>query len=186
MADEKKTALEILLELPSTLKRLEAKINVLDTNLKILNSKLNKMKLAQESEPEGSHSDLEKEKGIEEVKKFLPSATPGPELEKEQVDRNTNSKEISLPKKLVLGPIKVFSTIKTSTGRPVDGMKINIFDHTNDLVRQLNTDKNGYWECKLPSGKYSLEMIHPRLKTMNKNFELKKDIKEFEVTDVNN
>ena len=181
MADEKKTALEIILELPSLFKRMEARINVLDTNLKILNSKLNKMKVSTTQEPETQN--LEEEKSEQDQpKRFLPTATPGPVGVAEESDVQAPVKQSDSPKKLVLGPIKVYSTIRTTTGKPVDGMTINIFDSSNELIRELKTNKEGYWECKLPSGKYSLEMIHPRLKTINKIFELQKNMKEFEVT----
>jgi hypothetical protein len=109
---------------------------------------------------------------------LLPTATPGP-IKSE--DSDTKKPMVTEPKKLVLGNTKVFSDIKTATGKPVEGMTINIFDATNDLIRNLITTKDGHWECKLPHGKYSLEMIHPKLKTMNKSFEIQRDAKIFEV-----
>lgn len=181
MADEKKTALEIILELPSILKRMEARINVLDTNLKILNSKLNKIKSA--SVPDQVTKEVEEiATEVDSIKKSFPTATPGPIGDVEKTEVWNAKKQSESPNKLVLGPIKVYSTIRTASGKPVDGMDINIFDISNDLIRQLKTNKDGYWECKLPSGKYSLEMLHPKLKPINKIFELQKSMKEFEVT----
>lgn len=184
MAGEEKTALEIILELPSILKKMENKLDVLDTNLKILNSKLNKLKgpelqQAQNkvSENESIQSDSSDYSNNGE-KKLLPTATPGPIKSEDSAVTKTMVTE---PKKLILGSTKVFSNIKTASGKPVDGMTINIFDATNDLIRSLITTKEGYWECKLPHGKYSLEMIHPKLKTMNKSFEIQRDVKIFEV-----
>lgn len=174
MADQEKTALEIILELPSILKKIENKIDVLDTNLKILNSKLNKMKAESQSLPPSISQSLDKETSEEVVLK--PMATPG------NIDRaaaaNSAPRESA---KLILGSVKVFSRVKTSSGKPVDGMTINIFDRSNDLVRNLLTDKDGYWECKLPHGKYSVEMIHPKIKTINKEFEISKEMKSYEV-----
>lgn len=178
MAEVEKTALEIILELPSILKKIENKIDVLDTNLKILNTKLNKIKSAelQPVAPAQNAIDIKKEQE-EEVQIQKPMAMPGT-----AVDQNrAASQQKQLANKLVLGSIKVFSKIKTASGKPVDGMTINIFDKENDLIRNLITDKDGYWECKLPSGRYSIEMIHPKLKTINKEFELAKDIKIYEV-----
>jgi len=176
MAEQEKTALEIILELPSILKKIENKIDVLDTNLKILNSKINKMKSEpqQVKQPDVQIMPSEKEESEETVQR--PMATPGG-AERPQPQANSQRE----PAKLTIGNIKVFSRVKTSTGKPVDGMTINIFDRSNDLVRNLITDKDGYWECKLPHGKYSIEMIHPKIKTINKEFELSKEIKSYEV-----
>lgn len=177
MAEQEKTALEIILELPSILKKLENKIDVLDTNLKILNTKLNKIKTAELQPTLLTQQTVEIKKEQEEIQMQKPMAMPGTVVDQQGV----TSQQKQLANKLVLGSIKVFSKIKTASGKPVDGMTINIFDKENDLIRNLITDKDGYWECKLPSGRYSIEMIHPKLKTINKEFELSKDIKTYEV-----
>ena len=182
MADEK-SAIDIILQLPSILKKIENKIDVLDTNLKILNSKLNKMKETGSSTIEQPKEELKKDI-INIDKKItspqdgegLPRATPGPNYNH---DGLPNLKQTP---KLVIGGIKVFSTVKTSSGKSVENMTINIFDSQNDLIRNLVTDKDGYWECRLPSGAYSMEMIHPKLKTINKTFSITKDVKSYEVT----
>lgn len=185
MADEAKTALEILLELPNILKKMENKIDVLDTNLKILNSKLNKMRgmdtvsSLQQSPLTPKH---EQQDMILEHK-TIPTAVPGnimpQSLTKQDSILAPQAKQDT--QKLVLGNIRVFSDIRTSSGTPVTGMTINIFDSANDLIRNLRTDANGHYECKLPPGKYNMEMIHPKLKTQNKLFELSKEMKTFEV-----
>jgi len=177
MAEVEKTALEIILELPSILKKIENKIDVLDTNLKILNTKINKIK-ATESQPQAApiipqNQPQEAAESEEQIQR--PMAMPGP------IDDQQKRPARSVSGKLVLGSIKVFSKIKTASGKPVDGMTINVFDKENDLIRNIITDKDGYWECKLPSGRYSIEMIHPKLKTINKEFELSKDMKTYEV-----
>jgi hypothetical protein len=177
MAEQEKTALEIILELPSILRKLENKIDVLDTNLKILNTKLNKIKTAEPQITPSAQQPLEIKKEQEEAQVQRPMAMPGIAIDKQ----GALPQQRQLANKLILGSIKVFSRIKTASGKPVDGMTINIFDRENDLIRNLITDKDGYWECKLPSGKYSIEMIHPKLKTINKEFELLKDVKTYEV-----
>ncbi len=181
MPGEEKTALEIILELPSILKKIENKIDVLDTNLKILNGKLNKIKL-QETLPVQKNDSQKSEQALDDSQISnevfqRPMATPGP-------IPSEGKAAIAAPKqsnKLVLGSTKVYSNIKTASGKPVDGMTINIFDDGNDLIRNLLTDKDGYWECKLPAGQYSVEMIHPKLKTINKEFKILKDMKIYEV-----
>lgn len=182
MAGEEKTALEIILELPSILKKMENKIDVLDTNLKILNTKLNKMKnqepsidLRQRSEAVESKSDPKESSSADSS--MMPTAVPGP-----TEPQSSGMPNLKQSQKLILGSIKVFSKIKTASGKAVDGMTINIFDNSNELIRNLVTDKEGYWECRLPPGKYSVEMIHPKLKTINKEIDLKKDIKSYEVS----
>ena len=83
MAGEEKTALEIILELPSILKKIENKIDVLDTNLKILNTKLNKIKAQeiisdskQEIRPQAAQAVAEDQTKSEGT--MRPTATPGP------------------------------------------------------------------------------------------------------------
>ena len=174
-----KTALEIILELPSILKKMENKLDIFDTNLKILNAKLNKMKgqgTSIEQKEQEPNVPIKKDAELSDTR-VIPSARPGP-IESKQ-DGMPNLKE---SKKLILGTIKVFSKIRTATGKAVDGMVINIFDRENDLIRNLVTDKEGYWECKLPAGSYSVEMSHPKLKTINKQIEIKQDMKSYEVT----
>lgn len=181
MAGEEKTALEIILELPSILKKMENKIDVLDTNLKILNTKLNKIK-NQESLPEtktqavSQAAQKPEREDLQSEGAMMPTATPGPVEGKTEGMPNLKPSQ-----KLILGAIKVFSKIKTASGKAVDGMTINIFDTSNELIRNLVTDKDGYWECRLPAGHYSVEMIHPKLKTINKEIDLKKDMKSYEV-----
>lgn len=175
MAGEEKTALEIILELPSLLKRIENRIGVLDTNLKILNSKMNKNK---QDQAIGSTP----EKSLGSPISGMPSASPGiagGDYDKTKQITPQNAKKQS--PKLVLGNIKVFSNVKTAGGKSVDGMTVNIFDIENDLIRNIVTDSNGFWECRLPVGKYSIEMIHPKLKTINKQFELLTGTKTFEI-----
>ena len=176
MPEPEKTALEIILELPSILKKIENKIDVLDTNLKILNSKINKLKLEEQKNPSPKEI-LESPNPEIEPSSGKPMAMPGGISPSSNLSNSNNSAA-----KLVLGSIKVFSSVKTSAGKPVEGMTINVFDKSNDLIRNLLTDKDGYWECKLPHGKYSIEMIHPKIKTINKQFELSKDMKIYEVT----
>ena len=181
MAGEEKTALEIILELPSILKKIENKIDVLDTNLKILNNKLNKIKNQDsiiESSQNSKYQEAKKESDSPALPDtaVMPTATPGPI---ESIPGGMPNLKTS--QKLILGSIKVFSKIKTASGKTVDGMTVNIFDKSNELIRNLITDKEGYWECKLPPGVYSVEMLHPKLKTINKEIDLKKDMKSYEV-----
>ena len=181
MAGEEKTALEIILELPSILKKIENKIDVLDTNLKILNNKLNKIKNQDsiiESSQNSKYQEAKKESDSPALPDtaVMPTATPGPI---ESIPGGMPNLKTS--QKLILGSIKVFSKIKTASGKAVDGMTVNIFDKSNELIRNLVTDKEGYWECKLPPGVYSVEMLHPKLKTINKEIDLKKDIKSYDV-----
>ncbi len=164
---EEKSAIEVILELPALLKRLENKIDVLDTNLKILNSKYNKQITAGVT--------ISPQQFVTSETQQLPTAMPV------GVADNKKQKQQKVSQTLTLGNIKVFSNVKTSSGKAVDGMTINVFNNENNLIRNIVTNKDGFWECRLPPGKYSIEMIHPKLKTINKEFELLKDTKTFEI-----
>ena len=184
--EDGETALEIILSLPKILKKLESKIDILDTNLKILNSKINKIK---QDQPIQVQSQVQAQETIEpiaikEEQKSLEQKTDvvalRPTAKVPDLDMPAPSPKRT--EKVLIGNIKVYSTIRTESGKMVPMATVNIFDYENSLVKSIQSDKNGYWECRLPAGKYSLELLVGKLKPINKFFELKKDTKEFEVT----
>jgi hypothetical protein len=179
MTDEEKSALDIIYLLPSILKKLESKIDVIDNNVKILNNKI--IKLSQEkkdSRPQQDHIQTPiktvEEKIIYQPRAEAPDTVPTSVQAKQEV-------KTQQPTKFILGNKKVYGHIKTTSMKPVVGATIKIFDSTNSLVRETNSDKDGYWESRLPSGKFSSEILIGGLKPINRSFELLNDTKEFEL-----
>lgn len=176
--EDGETALEIILSLPKILKKLESKIDILDTNLKILNSKINKIKQESSSQEKSEDTSLREIPRVLEQKNE--KVTPRPTAKIPDLDMPAPSPKRT--EKVLIGNIKVYSAIRTESGKMVPMATVNIFDHENSLVKSLQSDKNGYWECRLPAGRYNLELLVGKMKPINKFFELKKDMKEFEVT----
>lgn len=181
--EDGETALEIILSLPKILKKIESKIDVLDTNLKILNSKINKIKQEQQEQniqpPEPTNvmvATKEIQKNLDNQEKVLPRPTA------KIPDLDMPAPSPKRTEKVLIGNVKVYSTIRTESGKMVPMATVNIFDFENALVKSIQSDKNGYWECRLPAGKYNLELLVGKLKPINKFFEINKDAKEFEVT----
>ena len=94
----------------------------------------------------------------------------------EPSDRNS-----SRSSKLVLGSIKTYGYIVNKKKEPIAGVFVKIFDSRDDEIRSIKTDKNGYWEARLPSGKYLVRYQHKNFKEIRKVIEIEKGLKELEV-----
>lgn len=183
MNDEEKTALDIIYSLPQILKKLESKIDVIDNNVKILNNKIKAIKdnpqllspIQNQSQPEQNIIQAKEEPKLPRAE--APDKLPQKSQDK-QPERNAQQKQV----KLVLGNKKVYGHIKTTSMKPVNGASIKIFDESdNSLVKDLNSDKDGFWECRLPAGRFNCEIHIGGMKLINRTFDLKEDTKEFEV-----
>lgn len=181
MTDEERSALDIIYSLPSILKKLESKIDVIDNNVKILNNKL--IKLSQEKEKRAlEEPTLIQEEPLtkEEKAPIRPRAESPDSLPKvTNIRQEPQKKQEST--KLVLGNKKVYGFIKTTSLKPVPGATVKIFEETNSLIREIISNKDGYWECRLPAGKFSAEVLIGGIKPINRSFDLTDDIKEFEL-----
>lgn len=184
MNEDEKTALEIIYSLPQIIKKLESKIDVIDGNVKLLNNKLKSLKenIEQKQPKEGITSTTNNQNinqpKINEAR--LPRAEAPiphsiPEVSQKPQKQNTETT------KLVIGNKKVFGYIKTTSMKPVFGASVKVFDIENNLVKDISSDKDGYWECRLPKGKFNCEILMGTMKLINRNFELNDEIKELEI-----
>jgi hypothetical protein len=127
----------------------------------------------------------QEQQGKDSEKKFLmPRAESPDELPKTyKKDGQLDKRESQEPqiKKIVLGNIKLFGYIKTTSMKPVANATIRVFDKDNELIKNVNTDKDGYWECRLPAGQYSSEILISGIKPINRQFTLLNGMKEFEL-----
>ena len=64
---------------------------------------------------------------------------------------------------------------------PILNVVVNVYDNNNKLVKNAKTNNDGYWEVRLPSGKYGVEYIHKKFKPINRVVELAEDIVDYEV-----
>jgi len=181
MNEEEKSALDIIYSLPAILKKLESKIDVIDNNVKLLNNKIKNLKINAHEAPQKETLN-EENVGVAKKEIIMPRAE-APDKMPVMYDRRSvqeNRAEFIQPKFLI-GSKKVYGYIKLTSMKPVSGARIKIFDHLNDLVKDLTSDKEGFWECRLPAGKFNCEIIVGSFKALNRTFELKEEIKELEI-----
>lgn len=145
---------------------MEKKLLAIDDNIKILNNKITKINKTTSSV-------------VQEVQKVMPMAmtTSQPTLQENSVINNSKSE----PEKLLLGPTKVYGLIINKMKEPIKDVIINIFDSNNILVKSTKTNIDGGWDVRLPPGRFNIEYIHSKFKPINKDIEVPKNVKEFEV-----
>lgn len=196
MTEDEKSALDIIYSLPALLKKLESKIDVIDNNVKILNNKVLKILSQPTTSSQNKKEELqdlnqktititqEQPQKVIEQKIMIPRAESPDEMPKtykrDELPEKQKNQEPEV-KKIVLGNIKLFGYIKTTSMKPVVNATVRVFDKENDLVKNLSTDKDGYWECRLPAGQYSSEILISGIKPINRQFSLLNGMKEFEL-----
>lgn len=158
------SAIDAIYHILEKIDDLGKKIQVIDDNIKILNNKVTKLN----------------KNVMQEPAKSMPtaSATGQPIMTGLDSDVSNTPRE---PDRLLLGPIKIYGFIMNKMRQPVENVVINIFDNTNKLVKSNKSNSDGYWESRLPSGKFNIEYIHNKFKPVNKEIEIPKNVKEYEV-----
>jgi len=134
-------------------------LKLIDTNMKILLNKMNKIDKALEGRKEPTPIPII-------------TATPG------TPPPSASKKEAS---GLVIGRVKVFGYIANRSNDPIYGVEVNIFDDENQIIKKRKTDKEGYWEVRLPGGEYSVEYIQKGYKPINRSIALGKTMASYEV-----
>jgi flagellar hook assembly protein FlgD len=158
------SAIDAIYQILEKINDLEKKIQVIDDNIKILNNKITKLNKNVSQEPA----------------RAMPTASASgqPVVSSFESDNTPVARE---PDKLLLGPIKIYGFIMNKMKQPVENVVINIFDNNNKLVKTNKSNTDGYWESRLPSGRYNIEYIHNKFKPVNKEIEIPKNVKEYEV-----
>lgn len=133
------------------------------------------------------------EKKIEDVERRLKSTEGKIDLILSKLDKLSkptpvvkidSQQNISSPqkvKKLLLGAVKVFGYVVNKTKHPIVGVQVKIYDESNELVKDIKTNDDGYWEVRLPGGRYGVEYLHKNFKPVNKTVEFSKEDKIYEV-----
>ena len=96
---------------------------------------------------------------------------------------NSQQKNVSQQKvqKLLLGAVRVFGYVINKSKQPIIGVQVKLYDESNELVKDLKTNDDGYWEVRLPAGRYGVEYLHKNFKPVNKTIEFSKEDKFYEV-----
>ena len=156
MKKDEISAIDAIYEALDILSTLDKRLSVIEDNIKILNNKISKIN-----------------------KNIVTSAEATQSVESNYQNQDTGMAKD--PERLVLGNIKVYGYIVNRERKPIESVSVNVYDENNRLLRNISTDENGYWECRLPSGQYGVEYIHKKFKPINKSVKLENGQKTFEV-----
>lgn len=157
--DREETAIDKIYKIEEEILFIKQYLQLIDNNLKLLHNKLGKLGDTLESSS---------------APKTLPkvTATPG-------------TKPPPRPKKeseeLVLGKIKTFGYIVNKSKKPISNIDVQVYNNDGDIIKRRKTDSNGYWEVRLPAGKYGVEYIQEGYRPINRTVLLDNSMNSFEV-----
>ena len=103
---------------------------------------------------------------------------PAPVVKIDSQQQNVSQQKVQ---KLLLGAVKVFGYVINKSKQPIIGVQVKLYDESNELVKDLKTNDDGYWEVRLPAGRYGVEYLHKNFKPVNKTIEFSKEDKFYEV-----
>lgn len=152
MSTKANSAIDVIYLLNEKLSNIETKLDLIDNNIKDLNNKVYVL-----------NSRVAK-MSQQQLKPTVSSA------------QNTTQEESGL----ILGNVKVHGYIVNSSKKPVPNVSVGIFQN-EAKIRNLFTDKNGYWEAKLPGGTYRVIYEHEKFKPIEKVISFDNNQKSYEV-----
>jgi hypothetical protein len=158
MENKTKSAIDSIYNIESRLEDFDKRFSSIESQLKILNSKLEKALKTKDVKPSVSLGGM-------------PSAKP-------PVASAKHNKKVE---KLVLGSTKAFGYIVNKNKEPIKGVEVNIYDSDNDMIKKIATNDDGHWSARLPSGKFGVEYIHKKFKPINRTILIPENVTEFEV-----
>jgi hypothetical protein len=68
-------------------------------------------------------------------------------------------------------------------------LDVRIFSPKGEMIKSRSTNKDGYWEARIPPGEYGVEYdpsnINKRLRPVNFKIVVEKGIKELDISEIN-
>jgi len=157
---KEQSAIDAIYEITETLSRIEKRMDVMDSNIKLLNNKVSKLSKIRPTTQSSAR----------------PSA--GIPVGKSPVKENINTKEVQA---LIVGKIKAFGYIVNKSKQPIPDVVVNIYGDGSEVIRSLKTNIDGHWNARLPSGRYGVEYLHKKFKPINRTIVLEDSQVEYEV-----
>lgn len=145
---KEESAIDVVYKIYDEMLKLRQRLNVIDDNIKIINNKLNKISKNKVSS---------KPSAVSPGSKKGPRPQPPPQRTAQQEEP-----------KLVLGNIRAWGNISNKAGEGLSNVDINIYDDSNQVVKKVKSSSEGYWEARLPSGRYGIEYVRSGYKPVNK------------------
>lgn len=162
--NEEESAIDVIYQLQKDSEYIKKYIQLIDNNLKLIFNKLNKIEEKIDSQ----------EYSISSPKITATPGTPAP--------KQSKSAKKAVSDRLVLGATKVFGYIKNKNHQPIPDVEINVYDEKGEVIKKRKSDSDGYWDVRLPVGKYGVEYIQSGFRPINRTIEVSKSMKTFEVT----
>jgi len=162
------SAVDVIYSLKGIVEKLDKKIDILDGNVKLLNNKVVKL-----------------QKTVNNLTLAPPPSkaaeTNEPEAKTEDSPEATIVRTGKRSDKYVTGPIRTYGKIISKSRKPIPDVQVAIFNDSNEVIKTRKTDSKGYWEVRLPVGKFGVQYTHKKFKPINITIELKKGMTEHEV-----
>lgn len=151
------SAVDVIYDLSDKIDALSKKIDIIDSNVKLLNNKISKLNKRSSEKSNMFNNNVIVDSGA------------------------TGDVAATSGSGLVIGNINTYGYIVDSDKKPLVGVLVNIFDSSNNVIKNAKTDKNGYWTTRLPPGSYGVEYNMNGFSPINRKITLNDDIKKYEV-----
>lgn len=157
------SAVDIIYMLKDLVEKLDKKVDILDGNVKLLNNKVVKLQ------------------------KTVNNLTVKPAPSREKAEKKSVAPESTIVRtgkrssEYVTGPIRTFGKIMSKSRSPISDVQVAIFNDNNEVIKTRKTDSKGFWEVRLPPGKFGVQYTHKKFKPINITIELEEGITEYEV-----
>lgn len=159
---DSKTAIETIFTLEEKLDKITAKIDLLDVTIGNLNNKIYVLNSK-----------------ISELSNLAPTpyvgGVPSASVPSGSVTKQAQSSS------LVLGNVRVFGYILNQSKMPIRDVYVRVFSSDNSVIKETSTDSDGYWECRLPSGRFGVEYTHKNFKPVNRPVTIPEGVSSYEV-----
>lgn len=152
---KEQSAIDAIYTMLDRIELLDKRVQIIDDNVKILSNKISK---------------LSRNTAVAASSSSVAQNITRQEPQKQQESDN-----------LVLGKIKAYGYIVSKVKAPIENVIVNIYDGNNKRIKNTKTNNDGYWEVRLPPGKFGVEYIHKNFKPINRVVELTDDIRNYEV-----
>ena len=172
-----KSAIDEIFKISEKLESISSSIGVLEKNIKSLNNKFIILTKKVDSIEEKMKQEKKEEVRATEAS---PPTAKAPDSVSVLKTEDLSSKDTN--DKLVLGAVKTYGYIANKDMVPIPGIKVFIFDSSEDRIRDLKTNSDGYWEARLPHGYYKIIYSHEKFNDIIKEIDIPKGSVNFRVT----
>lgn len=160
MAENKEeSAIDVIYGLRDSFEFMIKKVNVIETNIKLMNNKISKIN-----------------KALNNLKEQAPVVNTNVSTAPSDIIKSSGKEG-----GLVIGKIKTFGRIADRNRKPIGGVLVKVHNSDGDIIKTRQTDSDGYWDVRLPPGKYGVEYVHKGFKPINLTVTLTDDMETCEV-----